>query len=61
MRVFTIIKYVFTALGLCMLVGAFFIYRSTSGFLASAQTAEGTVIDLVASRSNDSKIGRAHV
>ena len=45
MRVFTIIKYVFTALGLCMLVGAFFIYRSTSGFLASAQTAEGTVID----------------
>jgi hypothetical protein len=54
MRVFTIIKYVFTALGLCMLVGAFFIYRSTSGFLASAQTAEGTVIDLVASRSSDS-------
>jgi len=54
MRVFTIIKYVFTALGLGMLVGAFFVYRSTSGFLATAQTAQGTVIELVRSQSNDS-------
>lgn len=54
MKVFTIIKYVFTVIGLALLVGAFFAYRSTSGFLATAQTAQGTVIDLVPSRSSDS-------
>lgn len=54
MKVIAIVKYVFTLVGIGMLVGAFLIYKSTSSFLAEATKAEGTVVDLVQSRSSDS-------
>lgn len=54
MKVIAIIKYVFTLVGIGMLVGAFLFYRSTNSFLAEAAKAEGTVIELVQSRSGDS-------
>jgi hypothetical protein len=41
-------------IGIAMLLGAFFLYRSTSSFLATAITAPGTVTELVAVRSDDS-------
>lgn len=48
------IKYVFTVLGILMLVGAFSLYNNTQKFLDGAITAEGTVIELLKSRSSDS-------
>ena len=48
------VKYVFTLVGIGMLVGAFVIYKNTSAFLAEASKTEGTVIDLAQSRSSDS-------
>lgn len=54
MKVLNIIKYVFSAVGLGMLVGAFFLYRSTSSFLEEAVAAPGTVIELLPVRSDDS-------
>lgn len=40
--------------GIGMLVATFFIYKSTNTFLKDATRAEGTVIELVRSRSDDS-------
>lgn len=54
MKAMNIIKYTFTVAGICLLLGASFAYRSTSTFLAESMTAEGTVVDLVPRRSNDS-------
>jgi hypothetical protein len=54
MKVIAIVKYVFTLVGVGMLIGAFFWYRSTSTFLEEAATANGTVVDLARSRSSDS-------
>lgn len=54
MKIFKVIKYVFTATGLCMLVGALIAYNSTVSFLDNAVTVEGTVIDLEQSRSDGS-------
>jgi hypothetical protein len=54
MKALAIIKYVFSLLGLGMLVGAFFWYKSTSEFLAVTTKAEGTVVELRLSRSSDS-------
>lgn len=54
MKAIAIIKYVFSLIGLGMLVGAFFWYKSTNDFLAEAIRAEGTVIELRLSRSSDS-------
>lgn len=42
MKALAIIKYVFSLIGLGMLVGAFFWYKSTNDFLAEAIRAEGT-------------------
>jgi hypothetical protein len=42
---FTIIKYLFTSVGIGMFVAVFFIYTSTSSFIAEASRAEGTVIN----------------
>ena len=53
MKVFSIIKYTFTSIGLAMLVATFFLYQSTQSFLSTAQTTNGIVIDVVSSRSND--------
>ena len=54
MKAIAILKYVFTVIGVGMLVGAFVAYKSTNSFLAEATTAEGTVVDLVRSGSGDS-------
>lgn len=54
MDVETIVKYVFTAIGVGLLTGAFLLYKTTSSFLGEANTAEGTVVDVVQSRSGDS-------
>lgn len=54
MKAVSILKYVFTAIGLGLLVGTFFSYKSTQDFLGSALATEGTVIELVRSRSSDS-------
>lgn len=54
MKVIAIVKYVFTLVGIGMLVGAFLIYKSTNSFLAQATKAEGTVVDLVQSKSSNS-------
>lgn len=54
MKVMATVKYVFTLVGVGMLVGVFLIYKSTSAFLAEAVKAEGTVVELVQSRSSDS-------
>jgi hypothetical protein len=48
------IKYGFTLIGIGMLIGAFFFYKNTSSFLQGAAKAEGTVVELVRSRSSDS-------
>lgn len=47
-------KYVFTIVGFVMLAVAFFTYSSTKGFLNSAIVTQGTVTQLVRSRSSDS-------
>lgn len=54
MKVMNIIKYVFAVAGICLLLGALFAYRSTSAFLAESVKAEGTVVDFVPSRSDNS-------
>lgn len=54
MKTITIIKYVFTLFGLGLLCGAFLFYINTHNFLKSALTVNGTVVELVSSRSSDS-------
>ncbi len=49
-----VIKYVFTVIGLGMLVGAFFLFKGTQAFLVEAIVTEGRVVELVESRSSDS-------
>jgi hypothetical protein len=54
MNAVSIIKYVFTLIGAAMLIGTVYWFQSTRAFIASAATAEGTVVDLVQSRSSNS-------
>jgi len=54
MKTIAIIKYAFTIIGIGMLVGATFLYRSTDLFLTEAIKTEGTVVELVRSQSSDS-------
>ena len=54
MKNFSIIKYVFLIVGLALLTGAFFLYQNKKAFLAKADTAQGTVIELLESRSDNS-------
>ncbi len=54
MQVLAIIKYLFSLIGLGMLFGAFLLFNGTNSFLSEATRAEGTVVDLVRSRSSDS-------
>ena len=56
MKTLKIIKYLFSIIGLGMLVGAFFFFQHTQDFLKTAVSAEGKVIDLVRSRSSDSTV-----
>ena len=54
MKAAVIIKYVFTLVGAAMLVGASLWYLNTTRFLATAESAQGTVVDLKPSISGDS-------
>ncbi len=54
MKTLAIIKYVFAAIGAAMLAGAFFWYGNTKAFIGQALRTEGTVLELVRSRSSDS-------
>ena len=54
MKAIAIVKYVFSLIGIGMLIGAFYLYKDTSSFLVEATKTTGTVIDLVPSRSSDS-------
>lgn len=54
MKTISTVKYVFTAIGCAMLVGAFFLYSNTQDFINNAEIANGRVIALVPSRSSDS-------
>jgi len=49
-----IAKYIFLAIGTLMLVGAYFLYNNTADFINKATTAEGTVLELIRVRSDDS-------
>ncbi|SFM67620.1 DUF3592 domain-containing protein [Marinobacter zhejiangensis] len=53
-RKISIIKYVFSVIGIAMLVGASLLYNNTTDFLTRAVSAQGQVVDLVLSRSSDS-------
>ncbi len=55
MNVLSIIKYLFTFLGLAMLAGTLYINEDTRSFLAKATKTEGTVVQLVLSYSNHSR------
>lgn len=50
----TIIKYVFSLIGIGMLVGTFFWYQNIESFIAESAKAEGKVTEVVRSRSSDS-------
>lgn len=54
MKTFSILKYVFLVIGLALLTGAFFLYQNKKAFLEKADTAQGTVIELLQSRSDNS-------
>jgi uncharacterized protein YneF (UPF0154 family) len=54
MKVLNIIKYVFTIIGAGMLIGTFFIYKNTIEFVEKSIETEGTVVELLKSRSSSS-------
>ena len=54
MKIINLLKYIFILIGLGLLAGAFYMYQNTSEFLRNATRADGTVIELIASRSSDS-------
>lgn len=54
MKAIAILKYVFALVGLAMLVAALVWYQNTRAFMAAAVRTQGTVIDLIAVRSDDS-------
>lgn len=49
-----ILKYSFTLVGLCLLLGAYYTFDKTQSFLGDSMTAQGTVISLEVSESSDS-------
>lgn len=48
-----LIKYIFLIIGILMLVGAYFLYKNTADFINNATTTEGTVVELIEVRSED--------
>ena len=54
MKSINVIKYVFAIVGAAMLAGAFALYNNTASFLDRSATAQGTVVELIRSRSSDS-------
>lgn len=49
-----LLKILFPLIGLGLLGGAFYTWHSTNEFVSGARVAQGTVVDLVSSRSSDS-------
>lgn len=54
MKVLSIIKYLFSAVGLALLLGALVSYQHSSDFLDSALSTQGTVVGMEKSRGADS-------
>ncbi|MBZ0334217.1 DUF3592 domain-containing protein [Marinobacter sp. AL4B] len=54
MKTIKVIKYVFSIVGAALLVGAIILYNNTTSFLERSETAQGTVVELIRSRSSDS-------
>lgn len=54
MKLLVVVRYLFTAIGVALLVAAFYAYHDTKNFLEGALTADGVVTELVRSRSSDS-------
>lgn len=54
MKTIAIIKYVFLSIGALMLAGAFYLYQDKQAFLKRAETVQGTVIELISKRSDNS-------
>lgn len=54
MKVLSVFKYLFSIVGVMLLIGAIFVYKNTSDFLLDAVSAQGTIIDLVQSRNSES-------
>ena len=52
MKALSIIKYLFTFLGLAMLIGSFYINEDTRSFIAQATKTEGTVVCIFRPTSN---------
>lgn len=55
MKALTILKYFFILIGLAMLLGAYATYSGTRSFVDRAVETEGTIVDLILSRSSDSR------
>ncbi|MGJ8743137.1 DUF3592 domain-containing protein [Polaribacter sp.] len=55
MKALNIIKYIFTIVGVGMLVGASFLYKNTSEFLKNSIETEGEVIEMIRSRSSSNE------
>jgi len=54
MKAFSIFNYVFSIIGACLLAGAIYLYIDKQAFLEKAETAQGTVIEMIPKRSKDS-------
>lgn len=54
MKTLKVFKVLFPLIGLAALMGAWMLYSNARQFVATAVTAEGTVVELVRSRSSDS-------
>jgi uncharacterized protein DUF3592 len=57
MKVLKLVSWVFSVVGVGMLIAAILLFSSTRRFITSANAAQGTVIDLVRSRSSSSSSG----
>jgi hypothetical protein len=53
LKTLTITKYLFTLIGAALLASAFSLYNGTTSFLKEAVSTEGTVVELVPSRSSN--------
>ena len=53
-KTMNIAKYVFTIVGLGLLIGSIFAYQNSKSFIEGATTTEGVVTELIRSRSSDS-------
>ncbi|WET02125.1 DUF3592 domain-containing protein [Flavobacterium sp. YJ01] len=54
MKAFSIFNYVFSIIGACLLAGAIYLYVEKQAFLEKAETAQGTVVEMIPKRSKDS-------